>query len=221
MKDIDIYDKDFAGTYSSEREKFLNADRYSFEKLEYIGLSDKIVIDIGCGDGRHAQKMYGLGAKKVIGIDNSEAMVTLASVNTTADILFELGEASDTGQEDGLADLIFSNFVIHYTKDLSPVFAEFNRILKKGGMVVMTFNIFETEDSTLRNTGVPLRLGGVIVVTNLVKSHTEITGALQSNGFCIDSYEAIDSSYLSIDDTFEDKDKITDIKNILCVASKI
>lgn len=220
MKDIDIYDQDLAGAYSSEREKFLNADQYSFEKLEQIGLSNKVVVDIGCGDGRHAQKIYELGASKVIGVDNSEAMVALAGENATADIVFGLGEASDTGQEDEVADLIFSNFVIHYIKDLSPVFEEFNRILKKGGKVVMTFNIFETEDSTLHNTEAPLKLGGVIVVTNLVKSHSEITEAVESNGFTIDSYEAIDNSYLSIDDTFEDKSKITDIKNILCVATK-
>ena len=220
MKDIDIYDQDFAGAYSSEREKFLNADQYSFEKLEQIGLSNKVVVDIGCGDGRHAQKIYELGASKVIGVDNSEAMVALAGENATADIVFGLGEASDTSQEDEVADLIFSNFVIHYINDLSPVFAEFNRILKKGGKVVMTFNIFETADSTLHNTEVPLKLGGLIVVTNLVKSHSEITEALESNAFTIDSYEAIDSSYLSIDDTFENKGMITDIKNILCVATK-
>ncbi len=220
MKDIDIYDKSFAGAYSSEREKYSSTDQYSFEKLEAVGLIDKVLVDIGCGDGRHSRKIYELGASKVIGVDNSASMIELAGEKSSEDVVFSVGEATDTGLEVEVADVIFSNFVIHYIEDLSPVFAEFNRILKKGGKIVMTFNIFETEGGALHNTEVPLRLGGTIVVHNLVKSHSEIAEALQSNGFSIDSYEAIDSSYLSIDDTFEHKDKITDIRNILCVASK-
>jgi ubiquinone/menaquinone biosynthesis C-methylase UbiE len=220
MKDIDIYDREFAGKYTTERDKFLNADKYIFQALEDIDLGDKVVVDVGCGNGRHARKIYEMGAAKVIGVDSSPSMIALASENASEDVTFAVAEASDTGQGSGAADVVFSSFVIHYVKDLNPVFSEFNRILKKGGTIVMTFNVFETDDDSLHNTGVQLRLADVVVVTNLVKSHDEVKDTLKSNGFTINSYDEIDSSYLSIDDTFEYKDKITAIKNILCVATK-
>ena len=131
MKDIDIYDKSFAGAYSSEREKYSSTDQYSFEKLEAVGLIDKVLVDIGCGDGRHARKIYELGASKVIGVDNSASMIELAGEKSSEDVVFSVGEATDTGLEVEVADVIFSNFVIHYIEDLSPVFAEFNRIVSK------------------------------------------------------------------------------------------
>ncbi len=220
MGNIDIYDSELAGKYSREREKFLNADKEIFEVLESIGPANKVVIDVGCGDGRHARKIYELGAKRVIGVDNSEAMVALANQNATEEISFSYGEAANTHQESAVADIVFSNFVIHYVEDLQPVFSEFNRILRDGGKVVMTFNIFETENSNLHNTEVPLRLADVVVVTNLVKTHDEIKDALKSQGFSIDRYTDMDSSYLSIDESYEHKDDVSSIRNIICVASK-
>lgn len=221
MANIDIYDSEFAGKYSSEREKFLNADKAIFETLEEVDLVDKVVVDIGCGDGRHAQKIYELGARKTIGVDNSESMIALTSEKETDAITFSVGEASNTGLEDEVADVVFSSFVIHYIEDLSPAFAEFNRLLKNGGKVVMTFNIFETTNPDLHNTGVPLKLADVVTVTNLVKTHEEVRSTLESNGFSIDSYEEMDSSYLSIAESYEHAGEITAVKNIICVASKI
>ncbi len=148
-------------------------------------------------------------------------MVALASENQTDDITFSVGEASDTGLEDAVANVVFSSFVIHYVEDLDPVFAEFNRIIRKDGKVVMTFNIFETSNIKLHDTGVPLRLTSVVTVTNLVKSHEEVKQALESNGFSVDSYEDMDNSYLSIDENYAHKSDIMEVKNIICVATKL
>lgn len=218
--DIDMYDSKFAEEYTGKRSEFSNTEEYVFGKMKEIDLGGKDILDVGCGDGRHARKMQELGARNVIGIDNSEAMISLAHSNASEHVAFSVAEAGNTGLASESVDMIFSNFVIHYVQDLEPVFAEFNRVLRQGGRVLMTFNIFETDDSSLHNTTVPLTLGGIVVVHNLVKSDSEVVESLQRSDFVIDSYETLDSSYLSIDDSFSNKSKISAIKNILCVARK-
>mmetsp|Transcript_13358 Transcript_13358/g.20291 ORF Transcript_13358/g.20291 Transcript_13358/m.20291 type:complete len:1097 (+) Transcript_13358:24-3314(+) len=50
-----------------------------FEMCEGLGLRDKWVLDVGCGEGFPARTLTGLGASKVIGVDVSEKMVDLAN----------------------------------------------------------------------------------------------------------------------------------------------
>ncbi|MBF0376198.1 MAG: class I SAM-dependent methyltransferase [Desulfamplus sp.] len=53
------------------------ADDYMHFKL--IGdLSDKTILDIGCGTGSHTRAFRHLGAKKVVGIDYFKEMITIA-----------------------------------------------------------------------------------------------------------------------------------------------
>jgi SAM-dependent methyltransferase len=93
------------------------------------------VLDLGCGDGRTAQIVF----EKAIsyGLDNDNRSLEKAKKKKIYQRLL-LAEAGKMPLENGVCDLVFSNCVVEHIKDLEPVFAEVNRVLKKGGLLVFT-----------------------------------------------------------------------------------
>ncbi len=152
-----IYNR-IADAYQEKRENpakstwndFLEAP--SIDKLlSEIVLTGKKVLDLGCGTGLLSIKLHNAGAD-VFGIDLSEKMISLAKLNFPT-LKFDVGNAAHTSFRDGEFDVIASSFVMHYVKNLKPVFKEMSRILKKGGQFVFSmhhpfnFKKIEEEDS--------------------------------------------------------------------------
>ncbi len=106
---------------------------------EMLGdISDKIVLDAGCGNGYWARKLA-KRAKKVVGIDSSPKLISIAKVRgnpkninfQTMDLNNPLVFAKDT------FDLILSSMVFHFLPVLVSPVKEFRRILKPQGKVVV------------------------------------------------------------------------------------
>ncbi|MCK6265296.1 50S ribosomal protein L11 methyltransferase [Vibrio sp. ZSDE26] len=107
------------------------------EWLESIDLSDKTVIDFGCGSGILAIAAIKLGAKKVIGIDiDPQALVASkdnAERNGVADQL-ELFMPQD--QPEGLiADVVVANILAAPLRELSPII---KGLVKPSGALAMS-----------------------------------------------------------------------------------
>ncbi len=99
----------------------------------------KKVLDLGCGSGPFVKKLYCLGAKKVKGIDLSEGLIEIAKKeNPKAD--FVVGDAKKTRYKNKEFDLIVSSLMVHYFKDLRPLFKETSRILNKKGLFVFSMH---------------------------------------------------------------------------------
>lgn len=97
------------------------------------------VLDAGCGPGLYAAWLADAGAE-VVGIDVSPAMVRLARerLGRRARI-----EEADLGRPlaflgDARFDLVVSALVLDYVRDWDAVFAEFFRVLRPGGVVVVS-----------------------------------------------------------------------------------
>ncbi len=95
----------------------------------------KRVLDAGCGPGVYAEWLADRGAG-VVAFDVSEKMVRLARerLGVKARVL-----RADFGQpldflEDGTFDLVLSALALDYVRDWGRVFAEFHRVLRRGGI---------------------------------------------------------------------------------------
>lgn len=114
--------------------EYPNGDPEKIFKKKLLSLAgkNKIVLDVGCGDGKFAFQIakYFLS---ITGIDISKELLKIArqkqNILQVKNIIFKLQDASKTSFSDKSFDLIFSR------RGPTP-FAEFQRLLKSGGYFI-------------------------------------------------------------------------------------
>lgn len=107
------------------------------QRLEYIRLDPKYILDLGCGTGyftRQLQKLY--PGANIIGLDIAFGMVKFAKNNTT--LQYYCADAEQLPFRDMQFDLIFSNCCLPFTDNIEIIFAELNRVLKLDGLLLFT-----------------------------------------------------------------------------------
>ena len=109
--------------------------------LEMIGdVSGLDVLDAACGTGRYAIPLAEAGAR-VSGIDTTEEMLAHARRKAAErDLALDLrnGDLHDLPFEDESFDLVLSALALCHVPDLSPVIAQFARVLRPGGRVIIS-----------------------------------------------------------------------------------
>ncbi|MDI1464721.1 class I SAM-dependent methyltransferase [Catellatospora sp. KI3] len=110
-----------------------------------------IVADVGCGPGNVTAHLYDLGLD-MIGIDLSPAMIEIARRDNPGP-RFEVGSMTDLDLPDeSVAGLLASWSLIHVPDDVVPgVFAQFRRVLRPGGPLLLGFHVGDT--SRLKTEG--------------------------------------------------------------------
>ena len=220
------YSPELAKGYSNTREKFNETDKDLVSALETVGVQDKEIVDLGCGDGRHTRLIKEMGAQKVIGIDVNEKMIELAKEkNKNQNVEYFVSDGRDIPVEDFSQDIVVSNFVVHYFHNSQEIFNEISRVLKQNGYFIGTFNITDVQEGSesLFNTEMPIRLGQgeqSIVVQNLIKSQDEIEEAILNAGLVIKEEKELEHPNAVVDDSFPDKDKIKK-RAVMMVLQKI
>ncbi len=104
--------------------------------IKIIGdVKNKVILDMGCGFGDHAQKLSKQNYKKLVGFDISKELVKFANQQKIPDSNFYVGDMSKKlKHEDSTFDIVYSSLAIHYIKDINKLFKEVNRVLKKKGI---------------------------------------------------------------------------------------
>ena len=107
-----------------------------FIKNQLPDLKGKVILDVGCGHGKDIQTYEELGCESVYGIDSSKLMIEEAKkiVKNPANLV--VASMDDMPFEDGKFDILIGRFSIHYLKNLDKAYEEFNRVLKKGGILI-------------------------------------------------------------------------------------
>ena len=129
--------------------KAFDADKYFGEAAELLGnrlrandifpedLGSKTVLDAGCGGGRYSAAWKQLGAGKVVGADFSEVGIASAKERlkgTDLEVHYQKEDVLDMSFDDDAFDIVFSNGVLHHTRDCEKGIHEMVRVLKPGGM---------------------------------------------------------------------------------------
>jgi SAM-dependent methyltransferase len=126
--------------------------------LDLLGdVSGLEVLDAGCGPGLYAAELVGRGAR-VVGFDASPEMVRLASERLDQAATFrthDLGRPLDW-LDDGSFDAALLALVIHHVDDRLGALRELHRVLRPGGVLVV---------STHHPTSDWIRLGGSYFTT--------------------------------------------------------
>ena len=100
------------------------------------------VLDMGCGIGDQAFTMAKLAGKtgSVTGTDISIAMITMARhrhETTDLPLQFLVAPAAQQPFADASFDIIRTERVLMYLKDIEEVFTEYTRLLKPGGKLLV------------------------------------------------------------------------------------
>ena len=100
------------------------------------GLPVGRALDAACGTGRHTAYLADLG-HRVIGVDDSPGMLAVAREKVPA-AEFRRAELHQLPLADGEADVVLCALALAHVRDLTPAFAEFARVLRPGGHLVIS-----------------------------------------------------------------------------------
>ncbi len=138
----DIYnDIDFAKSYTARIEN--NAHNALLERPATLSLLPDVqgmkVLDAGCGPGVYTEWLVDNGAL-VTAVDSSDTMLALTKerVNSSAKLIRANLNEELQFLKDSEFDIVLSSLVVHYLRNWSTAFSEFNRVLKPGGTLVFS-----------------------------------------------------------------------------------
>ena len=103
--------------------------------LDRLPIGD--ALDAACGTGRHAAYLVGLG-HRVSGFDGSPEMLAVARERLPDAALHVADLCDPIALPTDSVDLVVCGLALSYVPDLAPVFAEFARVLRPGGHLVVS-----------------------------------------------------------------------------------
>lgn len=113
-------------------------DRLLLDRFSGMLMTDSLICDAGCGPSGHIGKYLADKGHKITGIDISQRCIDIAtSYNPRID--FKLMDMMNTDFKNNSFDAIISFYSIIYTPKeyINRIFAEFNRILKINGKLLI------------------------------------------------------------------------------------
>jgi ubiquinone/menaquinone biosynthesis C-methylase UbiE len=102
-------------------------------------LTDKKVLNIGCGSGVDTHWIVENGAKSVVGIDLSKGLIDVGK-KKYPDLDLRVMDMEKLEFDDESFDLLVSSLAIHYLPDRTDALKEAFRVLAPGGRYVLSSN---------------------------------------------------------------------------------
>ncbi|HHV12293.1 MAG TPA: class I SAM-dependent methyltransferase [Clostridiales bacterium] len=137
--DDEKFFKEYSKMYRSQK-GLEGAGEWHQLKPLFPDLTDKKVLDLGCGYGWHCKYAVECGADGVVGIDLSEKMIATARErNADERINYKVCGMDAYDYPQDTFDLVVSNLVLHYIEDLNGIYKNVYRTLKDNG--IFLFNI--------------------------------------------------------------------------------
>ena len=112
-----------------------------FERLHYLKIKPRYVLDIGCGPGLFSQRLKKYYPQAhIIGVDLAFEMLKRAKSNQGLWRKWGLVNADMTALPfaAGFFDVVFANQVIHWANPLSAVMSELNRVMSSEGCLMFS-----------------------------------------------------------------------------------
>ncbi len=125
--------------YTGEAQR-LQRTKMKLQQIQSMGLSltNKKVLDVGCGEGTTLEHLSVEHGCTGYGIDISPSAIELARQrHPNNHIYFRVGDGRDIPFPNGSFDIVFSWGVLEHAKNFQQSFAEARRVLRPGGMLVL------------------------------------------------------------------------------------
>jgi len=139
QKELEMYEEIYSARQNfvdpNIREGLLaESENYFIQKMKEI-CPGKRVLEIGCGEGKHSILAAQFGAKEVLGVDVSEAAISLARQNgaSLSNVRFEVMDIENLNLKDGSFDVVIDHESLSSVR-ASVAFSEAHRVLTKGGV---------------------------------------------------------------------------------------
>jgi len=173
---------DLAASDYDKKEKYLNS--FEIDKLLPLlnDIKGKNILDVGAGTGRIACELVNGGAQ-VTALDVSEKILSVLK-KKNAKIKTVVGEAESIPFEEETFDVVVATFLIVHLKDPTKFFDEVYRVLKPGGLFLVT-NINQKEPPIVKTKV------GDIQIKSYYHRPEKITEILESLAFTIEQEEYV------------------------------
>ena len=132
---------DAAGSYDGAAVLQREVGKRLLERLELIRLDPARILDLGCGTGEGTAGLRGRYRRaRVIGLDIAPAMLrqTRRRGGWLRPVPVVCGDAEALPLCSDSVDMIFSNLVFQWCDDLPRLFAECQRVLRPGGLLMFS-----------------------------------------------------------------------------------
>ncbi len=160
-------------------------------------LRGRDVLDAGCGTGRWLGRIVAFEPRSIIGVDVSVAMLDKARVKLGVKAMLQNADCACLPVGPAACDVLFCSFVLSYVPDLKGFAAECARVMRPGGVVLLSDMHPATAvergwKRSFQSDGASLRLG------THFRALPSIIDAFQASGFevehrlepCFDSPES-------------------------------
>jgi SAM-dependent methyltransferase len=111
----------------------------------------RLILEVGCGEGELAERMFAELAADVVAIDQSERMVELARARG---VDARVGDVQQLPFDDGVFDVVVAAWMLYHVPDLDRGVAELARVLRSGGRLVAVTNAADHLQEMLELAGV-------------------------------------------------------------------
>jgi ubiquinone/menaquinone biosynthesis C-methylase UbiE len=147
------------------------------------------VADVGCGPGRITAHLRQLGVD-AFGIDLSPGMIEVARRDHPG-LRFDLGSMTDLALADAsLTGLVAWYSLIHVPDDdVSSVFAHFQRVLRPGGPLLLSFHVGDKPQLKTQGYG-----GHPMKVHVHHRRHGQVIAWLNDAGFAVETSRTLASA---------------------------
>ena len=102
-----------------------------------------VVLDVGCGEGRHTARLRDKFGFAVTGVDPVARQLDVAR-EAAPGVAFALGSAESLPVEDSTIDLVWCRDVMIHVPQPAKAYTEFCRVLKPGGCALV-YQMFATD----------------------------------------------------------------------------
>lgn len=182
-------------------------------------LDGKIVLDLGCGNGRHSEVLCEKGAMKVVAIDLSDSMMEQAKARKNEKQLNQLelvrADMDNLPILKDKFDLIFSRFSLMYSGKMEQVVKNLSDALSVGGEILVETSVATIQDqeqySNFNKSPIPLILtigDKKVELKNFAYTMEEYMRAFEDVGLKVKIVEQFSADDLSIAPEYENRGKI-------------
>lgn len=99
----------------------------------------KSVLDLGCGFGHNCAEFSDIGASRVVGVDISQKMLSVARAESSRPNIEYLNiSMTKISALQGNFDLVYSSLAFHYIEDFKTLMRDISALLNRGGTLLFS-----------------------------------------------------------------------------------